>query len=84
MELTQANKEHHAPLLAAVGLLTPTMTSFQMWWLAHAVAEDALVTERRFDEQWQETDTLEVVEEMTDTERKELADRIRTKHPNWF
>lgn len=83
MGLTEANLERHAPILAACGLLTPDMTSFQMWTLAHEVANTEPVRSRRMARE-HNGEVLEAVEELTDAEREEVRARVRANHPTWL
>lgn len=83
MGLTESNIKHDAPLLAAVGLLHPDLTSFRMYILAGIVASTEPVRSRRIASNF-DGEVLDVVEEMTDAEREELAERVITSARKQF
>jgi hypothetical protein len=89
--MSQTNQEATAPpiqiedveLLAALGLASPDLSSFEVFLLAGKIIRNQTVLKRKV---WkvdgtfrgEMLDSLEVIEEMTDAERNALRERVLT------
>ncbi|HUE57101.1 MAG TPA: hypothetical protein VMO76_14805 [Candidatus Udaeobacter sp.] len=82
----QENLETYVELLRAVGLLTPTMRSYDMYGMYFAVALDSVVSSRLQEvrdasgSNYWEHDALDIVEKMTPAELAALRERATSRN----